>query len=122
MVKLKNQANQLKGGTMQVVNPMSDEKFDSVCAAGVKLVEQLQRLLASSGLNPSEAANVLAMATGGVIRSLDIEPEQFMQAAYVSYQMWRQEPNVTGLDGAVFDPPHKRPDFVPAERDRSAEN
>jgi hypothetical protein len=107
---------------MQVINPMSDEKFDNVCDAGVKLVEQLKKLLAASGLGLEEAANVMAMATGGVIKSLNVEPEQFMQAAFVSYQMWRQEPGTRGLVGAVFDPPHKRADFVPAERDRASEN
>ncbi len=112
----------MKKGTMQVINPMSNDKFDTVCDAGVKLVEQLKKVLASSGLSLNEAANVLAMATGGVIKSLDVDPEQFMQAAYVSHQMWRQEDGVKGLAGAVFDPPHKRPDFVPASRDRSSEN
>lgn len=107
---------------MQVVNPMSREKFEVVCDAGVKLVEQLKRVLASSGLGPEEAANVLAMAAGGVIKSTDIEPDQFMEAAYISYQMWRQRDGVTGIAGAVFDPPHKREGFVPVERDRSMEN
>ncbi len=107
---------------MQVVNPMNDEKFETVCDAGVELIEQLKKVLASSGLSLNEAANVLAMATGGVIKSLNIDPEQFMQATYVSHQMWRQQQGVKGLAGAVFDPPHRRPDFTPAERDRSAEN
>lgn len=107
---------------MQVINPMSETKFDTVCEVGVKLVEQLKQLLASSGLGPEEAANVLAMATGGVIRGIGVDPEQFMQAAFVSYQMWRQEPGTKGLNGAIFDPPHKRADFVPTPRDTSAEN
>ena len=107
---------------MQVVNPMSNEKFDVVCDAGVKLVEQLKKLLSASGLGPEEAANVLAMAAGGVIKSTDIEPDQFMEAAYISYQMWRQREGVVGIAGAVFDPPHKRADFVPVDRDRSMDN
>jgi hypothetical protein len=107
---------------MQVVNPMSSEKFDTVCEAGKKLVEQLQRILDLAGLAPEEAANVMAMAVGGVIKSGEIDPEQFMQAAYISYQMWRQDPDVSGIEGAIFDPPHKRAGFVPVPRDRSAEN
>jgi hypothetical protein len=45
-----------------------------------------------------------------------------MQAAYISYQMWRQDPDVEGIKGAIFDPPHKRPDFVPHARDPLSEN
>lgn len=107
---------------MQVITPMNENKFDTVCEAGVKLIEQLKKVLATSGLGPEEAANVLAMAVGGVIKSLGIDPEQFMQATYVSHQMWRQEPGVKGLNGVVFDPPHKRADFVPAQRDSAQEN
>lgn len=107
---------------MQVINPMSPERFDTVCEAGVELVKKLRQVLTVMGLGSEEAANVLAMAVGGVLKSADIDPEQFMQATYVSYQMWRQEENVEGLDGAVFDPPHKRPDFVPKTRDLSQEN
>lgn len=107
---------------MEVINPMNDEKFDTVCEAGVKLVEQLKKVCSQAGLNPDQAANVLAMAAGGVIKSLDVDPEQFMKAAYVAFQMWRQEKGVEGLSGAVFDPPHKRPGFEPVVRDRAAEN
>lgn len=107
---------------MQVIKPMSDDKFDIVCDAGVKLIDQLKQVLATTGLGPDEAANVLAMAVGGVIKSLNVEPEHFMQAVFISYQMWRQQPGVRGLAGAVFDPPHKRPGFVAVERDRSQEN
>jgi hypothetical protein len=108
---------------MQVINPMSDEKFDTVCEAGKQLVEQLKRILDMAGLAPEEAANVMAMAAGGVIKSGEIDPEQFMQAAYVSYQMWRQDPGTRGIDGVVFDPPHKRPGFVPTvARSRELEN
>ncbi len=32
---------------MEVINPMSEKKFDAVCDVGVKLVEQLKHLLAS---------------------------------------------------------------------------
>ena len=107
---------------MVVINPMSDQKFDTVCEAGVKLVEQLKQVCIQAGLNPNEAANVLAMAAGGVIKSLDVDPEQFMQAAYVSFQMWRQQQGIAGIEGAVFDPPHKRPGFVPVAKDRTQEN
>jgi hypothetical protein len=107
---------------MQVINPMSDEKFDTVCEAGVELVKKLRLILITNGLGPEEAANVLAMAVGGVIKGTDIEPEQFMQAAYVSFQMWRQEEGIEGIEGLVFDPPHKRPGFVPVARDFAAEN
>lgn len=107
---------------MQVINPMSDEKFDAVCEAGVELVKKLRLLLITNGLGSEEAANVLAMAVGGVIKGTDIEPDQFMQAAYVSYQMWRQEEGLEGIEGLVFDPPHKRPGFVPVERDPLTEN
>lgn len=107
---------------MQVVNLMNEAKFDIVCETSVKLVEHLKNLLKASGLGPEEAANVLAMATGGVIRGLGVEPDQFMQAAFISYQMWRQEDGVNGLNGTVFDPPHKRPNFVPAARDTASEN
>lgn len=110
------------GEKMEVVKPMSESKFDIVCEAGVKLIEQLRHVLKASGLGPEEAANVLAMATGGVIKSLNVEPDQFMQAACISYQMWRQDPEKKGIAGAVFDPPHKREGFVPAPRDRSTEN
>lgn len=107
---------------MEVINPMSEDRFETVCEAGVKLVEQLKLVLRLSGLGPEDAANVLAMAAGGVIKSTEIDPEQFMQAAYISHQMWRQEEDVEGIDGAVFDPPHKRPDFVPKARNPLAEN
>lgn len=107
---------------MEVINPMGDEQFDIVCEAGVKLVEQLKKVLTSSGLGPEQAANVLAMAVGGVIKSTEIDPEQFMQAAYISYQMWRQNQRIDGLNGLTFDPPHKRPGFVPVQRDRSQDN
>lgn len=107
---------------MDVIIPMSEDRFDIVCEAGVKLVEQLKQVLAASGLGPEDAANVLAMATGGVIKSTDIDPEQFMKAAYISYQMWRQQEDVEGIEGAVFDPPHKRPGFVPKARDLQSEN
>jgi hypothetical protein len=107
---------------MQVINPMGEEKFDVVCETGVKLVEQLKKLLETSGLGPQEAANVLAMATGGVIKGLGVDPEQFMQAAFVSYQMWRKEDGAPGLNGTIFDPPHKRPGFIPVSRDASTEN
>lgn len=107
---------------MQVIKPMSEDKFDSVCEAGKKLVEQLKRILDMAGLAPEEAANVMAMAVGGVIKSGDIDPEQFMQAAYISYQMWRQDPDVSGIEGVVFDPPHKRQGFIPVDRNRSLEN
>lgn len=107
---------------MQIVNPMGNDEFDNVCETGVKLVEQLKKLLISNGLSQNQAANVLAMAVGGVIKSLEIDPEEFMQAASIAFQMWRQENGTTGINGVIFDPPHKRPDFVPASRDSSLEN
>jgi hypothetical protein len=107
---------------MQVVTPMNENKFDTVCEAAVKLVEQLKKILDASGLDPDQAGNVLAMATGGVIKSLDIDPDQFMQSMHITHKMWRQEHGVNGIGGAVFDPPHKRSDFVPVERDSSREN
>lgn len=107
---------------MQIITPMNENKFDTVCEAGVKLIEQLKKVLTSSGLGQEEAANVLAMAVGGVIKSLNIDPDQFMQATHIAHQMWRQESGVKGLNGAVFDPPHKRADFVPAQRDSTKEN
>lgn len=107
---------------MQVINPMSDDKFDTVCEAGVELLKKLRLILVTSGLGPEEAANVLAMATGGVIKSIDIDPDEFMQAAYVSFQMWRKEDGLEGIESLVFDPPHKRPGFVPVKRDTSTEN
>ncbi len=122
MVKSGCNSKPTKGQNVQVINPMNEQKFDIVCETGVKLVEQLKQLLAASGLGPEEAANVLAMATGGVIKGLGVDPEQFMNAAFISYQMWRQEEGVKGLNGAIFDPPHKRADFVPVPRDHSAEN
>ena len=101
---------------------MSEDRFDTVCKASVKLVEQLKGLLRSHGLGSEDAANVLAMAAGGIIKSTEVDPEQFMQAAYIAYQMWRQEEDVDGIDGAIFDPPHKRVGYAPPSRDHSAEN
>lgn len=107
---------------MQVINPMGSERFDTVCDAGVKLVEQLKRILRASGLGQEEAANVLAMAAGGVLKSSNLEPDEFMDATYVAFQMWVQKEGTKGISGAVFDPPHKRPDFVPVARDMTSEN
>jgi hypothetical protein len=107
---------------MQVINPMSDERFDAVCEAGVELVKKLRLVLIANGLASEEAVSVLAMAVGGVIKGTDIEPEQFMRAAYMSFQMWRQEEGIDGIEGLVFDPPHKRPGFIPVARDPSMEN
>ena len=107
---------------MQVITPMNENKFDTVCEAAVKLVEQLKKILDASGLASDQAGNVLAMATGGVIKSLGIDPEQFMQSMHVTHKMWRQQQGVHGIDGAVFDPPHKRADFIPVERDTAQEN
>lgn len=107
---------------MEVINPMSEDKFDVVCDTGVKLVELLKHLLDATGLGPQEAANVLAMATGGVIKGLGVDPEQFMQAVFIAYQMWRKEDGAPGLNGTIFDPPHKRPGFTPVTRDVSNEN
>lgn len=107
---------------MEIIKPMKEEKFDVVCDAGVKLIEQLKLVLRSSGLGPDQAANVLAMATGGVIKSLNIDPGQFLESTSICCRMWRQEDGVKGLNGAVFDPPHKRPGFVPVSRDPMTEN
>lgn len=107
---------------MQIITRMNDHRFDTVCETSVKLVEQLKALLTQHGLAPSEAASVLAMAAGGVIKGLDVDPEEFMQAAYVSYQMWRRESGSDNLDGMVFDPAHKKPGFEAVQRDPSREN
>ena len=112
----------MKKDKMQIVNPMNENDFDDICDAGVKLVEHLKKLLATAGLSQHAAAGVLAMAVGGVIKSQDIDPDEFMQATFISHQMWRQETHTQGLGGIVFDPPHKQKDFVPADRDRSLEN
>lgn len=96
---------------MEVIEKMPDDQYDSICNAGVDLVNVLFEVLGRHGIPSSQAFNVMAVAAAGVVRASGLTASHLGQGIESVIHMWRIE-DVDGCRQAVFDPPHLRPGFV----------
>lgn len=106
---------------MQVVEKMEDDRFESICDAGVELVKHLAKILQDRGLDLADASAVIAVANAGVVKGSNIKSSDMKEMVDSVIGYWREEHTKDGR-GVVFDPPHRRPDFNPIVRNPSSEN
>lgn len=95
---------------MQIIEGMSDEKYDEICAAGAELVKRLISMLKEMGLGLDAAPGILSVACAGVNKGFNIDSKEFATLIENAKIMWRLAPK-TGGHELVFDPPHLRPDY-----------
>lgn len=106
---------------MQIIEKMEDDRFENICDAGVELVQSLIEILKTRGLDPSDALPVVAIAMAGIAKGSKISTDHAMEAVEVARPFWRNEMNGEE-NGIVFDPAHRRSDYVAPARDITAEN
>jgi hypothetical protein len=77
---------------MKIINKMPDVVFETICEAGVDLINQsLIPLLNKKDINLSEAANVMAVTVAGVLKASNISIEEFITAVEAISPMWTNE-------------------------------
>lgn len=103
------------------VAKMEEERFDSICDAGVELVNELVSIMQRRGLESSDALAVISIAMAGVIKGSNVDRADVETAVDQAGHMWRTEVR-NGETGIAFDPMHRRPDYVAPERDLASEN
>lgn len=108
-------------GIMQIIEKMNDDSFDQICDAGAEMVAELVKIMDKHGIPLEQASNIMAVAAAGVTVGGGLELDKFSVAVELSVPMWRAEVR-NGVQGIVFDPPHRRPDFVGVKRDATKEN
>ena len=100
---------------------MPDGQFDQICDAGVELVRALTAILKSHGIGLEHASSVIGVAAAGVAKDLRLDLSEMTEIIASVSHMWR--PAKAGEEsGVVFDPAHRRPDFVPIVRDATLGN
>ncbi len=106
---------------MEIIEQMSSERFETVCDAGVDLVKELFAVLKKFNLTPGDAMAVIGIAVAGVAKGHKIPQEDLLECLDVAGKMWREEQRPEGT-GIVFDPIHRRPEYVEPARDMTSEN
>jgi len=97
---------------MEIIEGMTDQQYDEVCAAGAELVKRLISMLKEMGLGLDAAPGILAVASAGVNKGFNLDSKEFAQLVEQSKTMWRLAPKPGGHE-LVFDPPHLRADYEP---------
>jgi hypothetical protein len=100
---------------MQIIEGMSDEQYNEICAAGAELVKRLIVLLQELGLGLDSAPGILAVASAGINKGFSLDSADYAHLVENAKIMWRLAPKAGGSGGyeLVFDPPHLRPDYQP---------
>lgn len=106
---------------MQIIEKMPDEQFEEICDAGVELVQELVKVLERHGLGLEHGSTVLAVAAAGIAKGSHIVMSDFVETIESVAPMWREESR-QGKRGIIFDPAHRRSDYVAVELDPSAGN
>lgn len=106
---------------MQIIEKMPSERFETICDAGVELVKRLIEVLGEFGLGLEHGSAVIAVAAAGVAKGSQIKPDDVAEMVESVIHMWREEKR-DGKSGIVFDPAHRRDDYVAPGRDASREN
>lgn len=98
---------------MQIINAMSNAEFAKICKAGVELVRQIRLILAAHGLTDEQAGAVMSIASGAVIMTADMTPQQYVESLATSCSLWNIDEQGTGLGSASFCM-HTNPELFPA--------
>lgn len=106
---------------MQIIEKMPDEQFETICDAGVELVQRLTDVLEKFGLGLEHASAVIAVAAAGIAKGSRIKSNELTDMVEAVIHMWREEKR-GGENGIVFDPAHRRVGYNPPARDASKEN
>jgi hypothetical protein len=93
---------------MEIIEGMSDSEYDRVCTAGVELLESLRTLLSKHGLEDDQALGVLLIASGGVLITGNMEPEEYLRGLHMACGLWYSKEGAEGLSSASF-APHSHP-------------
>lgn len=97
---------------MQIIEGMTDEQYNEICAAGAELVKRLITMLKDLGLGLDAAPGILAVASAGINKGFNLNSEEYAQLVENSKTMWRLAPKSGGAE-LVFDPPHLRAGYEP---------
>ncbi len=96
---------------IQVIEPGTDRQFDNILDAGKELHDALTKILEERGIHPHDGISVLATAMGGLMQASEIKMDDFLDVVETTTEMWQR----SGGGEVTFAPPHRNPNFVPAE-------
>jgi len=107
---------------MEVIEKMPDTQYESICNAGVELVQALASIVKKYGLGHEQAFNVIVVAAAGVAAVSDLTAENLAEGVESVLHMWKVSEDQSGDRQLTFDPTHMRSDAVPQAQDPLAAN